>query len=471
MDEVHPTLFAYVALVGWPLVAIYLYKRLPVAQATIWTILGGYLLLPSPGFDIKFPMIPSFNRHSIPNLAALLGCALYARRPLKFFHGFGLAEVMAIVFIFGPFVTSMLNGDAIHIGKTFLPGVGPYDAGSAALSGSIELLSFFLARQFLRNAEDTTEVLRAMVIGGLAYSLPMLFEMRMTPQLSNWIYGYEAGSFLTDLRAGGSRPEVFLGVGLTVAFFAMTTAVAAAALWRTRPRIGRFPLGLVTAYLSGVLALCQTLSSLVYGVVAVPLVRWTSPRFQLCVACVLVTIALAYPVLRVTNVFPTTTIIDIAHGVSQDRGDSLNTRFSQEDVLLAHAWERPIFGWGRYGRSRVYGGWQGGDSSITDGFWIITLGQFGIVGFLATFGLMALPVFRAAAALKFAPSAHEKSHLAALALIIGVVMIDQLPNGSFSTLSWMLVGALLGRAEALRATVKQRARVQDTSMLAGRSAS
>ena len=30
MDEVHPTLFAYVALVGWPLVALYLYKRLPL---------------------------------------------------------------------------------------------------------------------------------------------------------------------------------------------------------------------------------------------------------------------------------------------------------------------------------------------------------------------------------------------------------------------------------------------------------
>ena len=213
MDEIHPNVLAYAALISWPLVALYLYRRLPLAQATLWTILGGYLLLPV-SLDMKIPMIPAFNKHSIPNLAALLGCALYARQPLKFTFGFGLVEAFVLLIIFGPFVTSMLNGDPIRSGETVLPGIGAYDAGSTAIYEAIDLLSFFLARQFLRSAEDNTEILRVLVVAGLAYSLPMLFEIRMSSQLNNWIYGYAPVSLIAELRDGGFRPEVFIGLGL-----------------------------------------------------------------------------------------------------------------------------------------------------------------------------------------------------------------------------------------------------------------
>ena len=465
-----PNLFAYVALVSWPLVALYLYRRLSVAQATIWTILGGYLLLPV-GVDMKIPMIPDFTKSSIANLSALLGCILYARRPPRVFQGFGLVEVLLFCTVFGPFLTSMLNGDEIQIGNTSLPGVGAYDGGSAVIAEFMSLLSFFLARQFLRSAEDNAEILRVLVIAGLAYSLPILFEVRMSPQLNRWIYGYAFTNITGELRNGGFRPEVFLGLGLTVAFFSMTTAVAAAALWRTKTRVGRLPLVGVTAYLSFVLVLCKALGSLTYGAVAVPLVRWANPRTQLVIACVLVTVTLAYPMLRVADVFPTTTIFEVAQMADKDRADSLNTRFYQESQLLARALERPWFGWGRYGRSRVYHGYLGADSSLTDGLWVIVLGSFGLVGFATTFGLMALPVFRAAAALKFARSPQERSHLAALALIVSIIMIDQLPNASFSTWSWLLIGALLGRTEALFSISSRRAGSADMGLLAGRSTS
>ena len=41
-----PNWFATFALVLWPLVALILYQTRPVNQATLWTILGGQLLLP-----------------------------------------------------------------------------------------------------------------------------------------------------------------------------------------------------------------------------------------------------------------------------------------------------------------------------------------------------------------------------------------------------------------------------------------
>jgi hypothetical protein len=249
---------------------------------------------------------------------------------------------------------------------------------------------------------------------------------------------------------------VFIGHGLGVAFFIMTTTVAAAALWRTKARIGRFSSAATTAYLSVVLVLCKTASVLVYTAALAPLVRWASPRVQLSVASVLVIIALAYPMLRVADLFPTTSLVEAAAAVSADRAESLKTRFDNEDQLLDRAWERPWFGWGRFGRSRVYKGYQGRDSSITDGHWIITLGVFGLVGFVSEFGLLALAVLRAAMALKFAPTMRESGYLAALALIVAINIVDLLPNSSIWPWTWLLVGALLGRAEALYAMARQR---------------
>jgi len=453
MTDTHTTFFAYIALLLWPAAALYLYSTRPVGQATIWTILGGYLLLP-PGAQIKFEMVPAFGKESIPNLSALIGCMLCARRMPKFFRGFGLAEVLILSILIVPLITSLLNGDTIRIGQTVLPGVGTYDAGSAMIAEFIFILPFFLARDFLRSADDNADLLRVMAIAGLAYSLPILFEVRMSPQLQFWIYG-DSRVFVTELRDGSFRPIVFLQNGLVVAFFATTAAVAAASLWRTQTRIGRLPAGVITTYLSFIVVLCRTLSSLVYGGVLIPLIRWASPRMQLGVACVLVTVALSYPLLREADLFPTKSMLEAATAIDTDRAASLKTRFDNEDQLLKHAWERPWFGWGRFARNRVYHGLNGRDSSITDGYWIITLGTFGLVGFIAQFGLLGLVVFRAAMALKLSQSMREAVYLAALALIVAINVVDLLPNASISPWTWLLVGTLLGRAEELYASTRR----------------
>ena len=124
-------------------------------------------------------------------------------------------------------------------------------------------------------------------------------------------------------------------------------------------------------------------------------------------------------------------------------------RFDNEQQLLERASQRLLFGWGRWGRSRIYDEY-GKDISITDGRWAITIGQFGVFGFLAEFGLLALTVFRAASTLRFAETERDSVFLGALALIIAISMIDLLPNASLSPWTWLLAGALLGRAEALR---------------------
>ena len=68
-----------------------------------------------------------------------------------------------------------------------LPGVGIYDAISASEGAFIILIPFFLGRQYLSGPLDSLKVLQALVIAGLVYSLPMLFEVRFSPQLHYWV--------------------------------------------------------------------------------------------------------------------------------------------------------------------------------------------------------------------------------------------------------------------------------------------
>ena len=160
--------FATLALLSWPVAALWLYQTRPVSQATLWTILGGYLLLPV-GASVKLAEgIPQLDKISIPALAALAGCTFFAKRPLRFWNGFGLAEVLLLIYLISPFVTSELNTDPVLSGPALMPGVGVYDGLSAIVSQLLFLLPFFLGRQLLRNSADIEEILRALVVAGLA---------------------------------------------------------------------------------------------------------------------------------------------------------------------------------------------------------------------------------------------------------------------------------------------------------------
>ncbi len=422
-----PNWFATFALLAWPLAAMLLYRTRPIGEATVWTILGGYLLLPA-NWGIKFPMIPPIDKSTIPNASALIACLLIRRGGLTAWKRFGPFEMVILVYVVSPVVTALLNGDDIQGAGTVLPGVGLYEGLSTAEFQLLQIIPLILGRQFLRSPRDNEMVLRAFVIAGLLYSLPMLLEIRLSPQLHTWVYGYFPHSFVQQIRAGGFRPVVFVGHGLLVAFLAMLSVLASAALWRSRTRIGRLPPFAVTMYLGAMLILCKSMGVLIYAAALAPLVRFASARVQLRVAAILAVTALLYPSLRAVDLVPTETLLAAAARFSEDRAESLGTRFYNEKMLLDRASERFWFGWGRFGRNRIIDLEDGKDESITDGLWIGTMGQLGYVGFLAQFGLWTLIVLRAVRAARRISDPTDRTRLATLALLLGVYTIDQIPN-------------------------------------------
>jgi len=445
---------AYVALFSWPLISIplFFFLRLPVALAI--SILGADLLLPA-GFSVKFEMIPAFDKGTIASLSGAIGCCLAARRLPFSFSRFFFINLLVLGYLVSPFISSVLNGDPVYAGERVIPGVGLYDAGSAFVFQLIWLFPFFLGRQILRNDQDILDVFRVLIVSGLLYSILLLFEVKMSPQLHYWVYGYYPSDFIQSIRDGGFRPMAFMGHGLLASFFMMTCVVAASAFWRLNIRLINQPSGRLTAYLAVVLVACKSLGALIYGLTLAPLVRWASPQTQLRIAVALAVIGLTYPMLRASGLFPHETLVDLAKSVSDDRARSLEFRFKNEDELLAKASERFWFGWGRYGRNRVYG--EYGTEVVTDGRWIITFGQFGAFGFISEFGLLALPIFYAMRTIRHSENRRFALILATLALIQAARVIDQLPNASINPWAWLLTGALLGNVELSRKSSERRA--------------
>jgi hypothetical protein len=415
----------------------------------IWSVLGAQLLLPVAA-TLKFPMVPQIDKITIVSFSILAGCLIFARgEPARRYRKFGVVEALLLLYVISPIITSELNPDPIIVGNRFLPGVGLYDALSAAESALITLIPFVLGRRFLRTAEDCHNILLILTIAGLCYSIPLLFEIRFSPQIHYWVYGYYPTDFIQTIREGGFRPMVFMGHGLLAAFFLMTGLLAATALLRNRMQIGPVPSSAAAAILGVVLLLCKSVGALIYGALGGLLIFFTRPKIQIRVATLLVAISLAYPLLRSFDLVPTTSIVNFAKSLDKERGESLEFRFVNEDQLLSRAFQRPFFGWGRYGRSRVYDLDSGKDLSVTDGRWIIDIGQFGLIGFLSEFGLLAACVLRAASSFRLVQSAKERVLFATLALIVSINIFDLLPNSGLVPWTWLISGALLGRAEAL----------------------
>jgi hypothetical protein len=143
--------------------------------------------------------------------------------------------------------------------------------------------------------------------------------------------------------------------------------------------------------------------------------------------------------------------LDAAGALQEDRRGSLAFRFANEDLLLAHARERLLFGWGTYGRNRVFDA-AGRDISVTDGFWIIILGIAGLVGFLVAFGVLLWPVIWARRRLRNHGDDQDKRHLAGLALILALTAVDLIPNGLWCYYPYLFAGALMRRLRELPPT-------------------
>ncbi len=436
-----PNLLAYAMLYIWPLVMIGLFRFLTPDRALIWSFLGAFMFLPA-GVNINLPLIPTLDKYTIPSLTALVLCLTLVKQRIKFLPSSTLASVFMIGFVLSPFATLMTNREPFIDGVVFLPGLSVRDAISASLQYAITLIPFILGFNLLSSQESRRNFLTAYMIAGLVYSIPVLLEVRLAPQFSYWVYGYYTQLFGQQLRFDGFRPVVFMGHGLTVAFFMTMTVLSTALLWRGSNEKTRLFYGFATLYLLFVLIACKTVGAILFAAVFLPVIVFTGLRFKAWIITVCSLLVLIYPVLRSADVIPTTELVSYAGVIHEDRAQSLEFRFENENLLLEHAALKPVFGWGFWDRNRLWDPETGRGLTVTDGYWIIVIGVLGWTGYICVFGLLTLPLFRLWR-LRSRMSADQHYLTYGTALLLAVNLLELLPNSLVNTMSWMLAGLLL----------------------------
>lgn len=442
---------AQLVLLAWLPVVFFLFTLYPPRKAVIVSFIGGLLFLPERA-KFALPLIPDYQGMVATCYGILLALLVYDSQRLNSFKP-GWVDVPMLVWCVCPFASSMSNG------------LGAYDGLNQSLTQIANWgLPYFLGRLYLGNLSGMGVLAREILKGGLLYVPLCLYEGRMSPQLHRMVYGYFAhpSGIRQAIRYGGYRPNVFMQHGLMVGMWMMAVALIALWLWKAKAlkQVWGMSLDWLTWVFLFVMIWCRSTGAYFYmllGATVLFSAKWLRTSLLLLF---LVVVLSYYLYAGATGTFAGDEIVSwISDTVNPERAESLAFRFDNEEVLGEHARERMLFGWGGWGRNRVYEyNWAGEleDTTVTDSLWIIAFGVNGIVGLTSLTAALLLPVacfclFRYPARTWFDP---KVAPAAAQAVVLALFMLDSVLNNMYNPVFTMISGGLSGivlnRVQSLR---------------------
>ncbi len=427
-----------IALFGFVPLAVLLFVALAPRQAVIWGFLLGWLFLPFASVKIA-QGIPVFSKVVAVNLGVFLGAMI-----------FDSARLLQVRWRW--FDGAMIMWVAVSTFSSLSNGLGLYDGLSSSMTHMLMWgLPWWIGRAYFSDPQGLRELALGMVKGGLIYMPLSWYEVRMSPQLHNAIYGFSQHDWFQMLRFGGYRPILFMQHGLAVGMW--FTAATLCALWlRATGSIRQLwgaPMTLWVALLVITTILCKSVNAiLLLGMGTAAL--WIMWRMRWSVAVLgLLLIPPTYILLRAPGLWSGQSLVDAVNlVVNQERGGSLQFRMDNEDRLAEKAMTRPLFGWGGWGRERAVDE-TGHDISTTDGLWVIALGQNGLVGLVSISLCFLLPAFLLYRRMSPANWGHPAvAPAAALAVLASLHMIDNLANAMINPFFILAAAGVAGAAGA-----------------------
>ena len=138
-------------------------------------------------------------------------------------------------------------------------------------------------------------------------------------------------------------------------------------------------------------------------------------------------------------------LVEFAASIVEEGADSLLGRLQDEDKLIERASQKPLWGWGGWGRWRVRVEWTGEEMTSSDGMWVIARGERGNFGLIANTLLVVLPfglfLWRVRARDWAFPMFAAP---AALAMLLLMWSVDNLFNAMHNPIYVMAAGGLSG---------------------------
>lgn len=428
--------FAIFVLIVWVPITIGLFTVVPPRKAAVASLIGAWLILPP--LTIPLPGIPDYSKFTATTFGILLGTLLFdvprllAFRPRWF-------DAPMLVWCTCPFASSISNGD------------GVYDGISQCLTHIFMWgFPYVIGRLYFGDLEGLRELSLGMITGGVAYILPCLWEIKMSPQLMRQVYGL---SGWMGMRLGGYRPRVFLSNGLELGTWMSAASLAAWWIWRSGSlkRMAGLPFG--TVVLPSLLVtnlLCKSSGALILFMGGV-ITLWGSVRFKtrtLLLGVMLLT-PLYYTV-RIGGLWSGETLLDIIEaGLGKDRAWSLEFRLRNENLMIERARERPVLGWGGWGRALNIDSEQLMAAGVLrkvvpDGLWIIAYGNMGAVGLAAVTLVILLPPLLFLARYSVTDWLDPRIAPAAMfSVLLSIYMIDCLANAMVNLIYVVAIGGLV----------------------------
>jgi len=426
-------------LFGWIPFTIFLFFRFSPPIAILSSVVGGILFLPMAVYD--FPGIPSYGKYTAIALGLLFGEILSNQKKIYTLK-LKIYDLPMILWCFiVPFVTSISNN------------LGLRDALSSTLSNYLIWgVVYWAGRRYFSSESALRNISIAIIVGGLLYVPLILFELRMSPQLSNIIYGFSPHSFEQHIRYGGYRPLVFMQHGLKISLWMAASFSVSFWLWKSKEvtHFKNISLFYIVYLLLVVAVLCKSANG--WFSILLSLLAWfvyskfeTTKHLRIFIAIIPL-----YIFFRATNILPIRTIeLYFSYIFDPERMHSLLFRLNQEDLFSVKVMDRFLFGWGGFGRGKPIDPLTGNPIKIVDSLWIIIYSENGIVGlisFLASMLLGPWLIFKNNGL--FFISANEKKvkysiDSLVISLVVVLFIVDCLLNGMVNPVYTLCAGALV----------------------------
>ncbi len=365
-----------VVMFGWIFVTIILFFIFTPQRAVIISVVGGLLFLPMATYS--FPIIPDYTKSTAIAYGLIFG-GLLSGVSGKYRFKMTLLDVGMLLWCFAvPVLTSLSNS------------LGLYDGIAGIVQRYLTWGAFFWAgRRYFTAPASLRELTLGIVIGGMLYFPLILFEVRMSPQLSNIVYGFFPHSFLQHVRYGSYRPIVFMQHGLMVSLWMAVSATCAYWFWRTGrvKRVMGIPISVVSICLIIGAVLCKSANGWIYLSMGVLSLHYYRHFRSVTTFRLLLVLVGGYIIVRLSGIITYEFVQRTASLVfDSERVSSLAIRLRQEDLFGQRALLRPLFGWGGYGR-----GWpvdpETGQRLIrmVDALWVIFFSSNGALGLISSF--------------------------------------------------------------------------------------
>lgn len=438
-------------LAFFPLV-MYLFTRMPPHRAIIAAVVGGMLFLPVMRMAQVMPGSPTpivigslfaLSKTNTIVVACLLSVLIFdSQRILDFRPRW--YDVPMMYWCIASVVSNLTNG--ILLNNVYGQGRDHF------LQWSIY---YFLGRLYLGNLAAIKDLAIGLLLGAMAYVPFFLYEVARGPHMHLRIYGFFQHQPGQAVRFGLNRPMVFMDHGLAVAIFMVPVAVLAFWMWWTKAltslplRRGMMPIPML--WVVATLLVCAVLTvssgSILLGLAVLGTLVVTSRMSYALLLVVLLAMPPLYVGLRTSGAWTGDNLVEwIQTNFHKDRAASLEFRFLNENKLIVKVHEQPVLGWGDTGLAQKLKERQSeSEKPVTDGQWIITIGNHGVLGLTMMYLSMVLPSIRFAFKYKGQQWADPQiAPAAVLMVILPIWMIDCLLNAMYIPVWVLAAGALAG---------------------------